>query len=201
MASVPSHVTPLRLVRPATVDLTRALHLLSDRAAGWLGTPVPAARPGFRRYVTDLSLPIRNHAPSLVFRKAAFVDLGPARETPEGFELEIGWQSASLAPLFPVYAGHLTVTHRELRLEGFYAPPGGELEQSWTRPSSASLPGARPAGSWSGRPRRSRPPAARPNPGRRAPANPDPLSGSAEARLRCPPPGRWPRWPRRSRAT
>ncbi|MGA2513502.1 MAG: hypothetical protein ABSG37_07770 [Candidatus Limnocylindrales bacterium] len=127
MASVPSHVTPLRLVRPATVDLTRALHLLSDRAAGWLGTPVPAARPGFRRYVTDLSLPIRNHAPSLVFRKAAFVDLGPARETPEGFELEIGWQSASLAPLFPVYAGHLTVTHRELRLEGFYAPPGGEF--------------------------------------------------------------------------
>jgi len=127
MASVPSHATPLRLVQPATIDLARALPLLTDQAASWLGTPVPATHPGSRRFLTDLTLPIRNHAPTLVFRKATFVDLGPLRETPEGFEIEIGWQSSSLAPLFPVYAGHLTLTRKELRLEGFYAPPGGEL--------------------------------------------------------------------------
>lgn len=127
MASVPSHATPLRLVQPATIDLARALPFLTEQAASWLGTPVPATHPGFRRFLTDLSLPIRNHAPSLVFKKATFVDLGPMRETSEGFEIEIGWQSSSLAPLFPVYAGRLTLTPAELRLEGFYAPPGGEF--------------------------------------------------------------------------
>jgi hypothetical protein len=32
-----------------------------------------------------------------------------------------------MAPLFPVFSGHLTLTPAELRLEGFYAPPAGEL--------------------------------------------------------------------------
>jgi len=120
-------MTPLRLVQPAAIDPARALGLLTDQAESWLGTPVPATHEGFSRYLTDLSLPIRNHAPSLVFKKAAFVDIGPIRETPEGREIEIGWQSSSLAPLFPVFAGHLTLTPAELRLEGFYAPPGGEF--------------------------------------------------------------------------
>ena len=127
MTSVPSHVTPLRLVQPVAVDLARALPLFGDRATGWLGTPVRAARPGSRRYLTDLNLPIREHAPSLVFRKAAYVDLGEVRQTADGCEIEIGWQSSSLAPLFPVFAGHLTLTPTEVRLEGFYAPPGGEI--------------------------------------------------------------------------
>ena len=127
MTSVPSHVTPLRLVQPVAVDLARAVPLFGDQATGWLGTPVKAGRPGSRRYLTDLSLPIREHAPSLVFRKAAYVDLGVVRQTADGCEIEIGWQSSSLAPLFPVFAGHLTLTPTEVRLEGFYAPPGGEI--------------------------------------------------------------------------
>jgi hypothetical protein len=32
-----------------------------------------------------------------------------------------------MAPLFPVFSGHLTLTPSELRLEGYYAPPAGEL--------------------------------------------------------------------------
>jgi hypothetical protein len=127
MTSVPSHVTPLRLVQPVAVDLARALPLFGEGAAAWLGTPVVAAPPGSRRYLTDLSLPIREHAPSLVFRKAAFVDLGEVRQTDDGCEIEIGWQSSSLAPLFPVFAGHLILTTTEVRLEGYYAPPGGEI--------------------------------------------------------------------------
>jgi hypothetical protein len=127
MASVPSHMTPLRLVQYAAIDLVRAAPLLTEQAAVWLGTPVPAPRPGHRRYLTDLRLPIRDHAPSLVFKKAAYVDLGEVKGAPDGLELEIGWQSSSLAPLFPVFAGRLTLTYTQLRLEGYYAPPGGEF--------------------------------------------------------------------------
>ena len=127
MASVPSHVIPLRLVQPATVDVARTRTLFADQAAAWLGTQVTATRPGFRRYLTDLTLPIREHAPSLVFRKAAFVDVGAIRQTADGCDIEIEWQSSSLAPLFPVFAGHLTLTPSEIRLEGYYAPPGGDL--------------------------------------------------------------------------
>jgi hypothetical protein len=127
MASVPSHFTPLRLVQPAAVDVPRTLALFADQGMTWLGTPVAATRPGLRRYLTDLTLPIRDHAPSLVFRKAAFVDVGEIRQTADGCDIEIGWQSSSLAPLFPVFAGHLTLTPTEIRLEGYYAPPGGDF--------------------------------------------------------------------------
>jgi hypothetical protein len=125
--SVPSHVTPLRLVQPVAVDLARALPLFGEEATNWLGTPVADAPEGSHRYLTDLSLPIRGHAPSLVFRKAAYVDVGEIRRTADTCEIEIGWQSSSLAPLFPVFAGHLTLTPTEVRLEGYYAPPGGEI--------------------------------------------------------------------------
>lgn len=127
MASVPSHVIPLRLVQPATIDLPRALSILVDRASEWLGTPVPGPRPESRRYLTDLSLPIREHAPSLTFKKAAYVDLGEVRSGRKSCDIEIEWRSASLAPLFPVFAGHLTLTPTELRLEGYYAPPAGDF--------------------------------------------------------------------------
>ncbi|MFI5258700.1 MAG: hypothetical protein ACHQ01_03700 [Candidatus Limnocylindrales bacterium] len=127
MKSVPAHVTPLRLVQPAAIDVRRAVILLTEGANAWLGTPVAATRPGSRRFLTDLTLPLREHSPSLVFKKAAYVDLGDALQTPAGYELEIGWQSSSLAPLFPVFAGHLSLTPTGLRLEGFYAPPGGEI--------------------------------------------------------------------------
>ena len=55
------------------------------------------------------------------------MDVGEIRRTADTCEIEIGWQSSSLAPLFPVFAGHLTLTPTEVRLEGYYAPPGGEI--------------------------------------------------------------------------
>jgi hypothetical protein len=127
MTSVPSHVTPLRLVQHAAIDLARIELVFRDEGIAWLGTPVEPAHPGSHRYLTDLSLPIRDHAPSLTFKKAAFVDLGEIKRAGGICEIEIGWQSASLAPLFPVFAGRLTLTSTELRLEGYYAPPGGEI--------------------------------------------------------------------------
>jgi hypothetical protein len=127
MLSVPLHATPLRLVQPIAIDIARAVVLLGAEAGAWLGATVPSSHTGSRRFLTDLSLPIREHAPSLTFKKAAFVDLGDVHVTPGGCDIEIGWQSSSLAPLFPVFAGRLTLTPTELRLEGFYAPPGGEI--------------------------------------------------------------------------
>jgi hypothetical protein len=127
MTGVPSHLSPLRLVQPASVDLARVGPLFADEGGLWLGTPVNGAHSGSHRFLTDLSLPIREHSPSLVFKKAAYVDLGEVRKTADGCEIEIGWQSSSLAPLFPVFAGRLTLTPTELRLEGYYAPPGGDF--------------------------------------------------------------------------
>jgi hypothetical protein len=127
MTRVPSHITPLRLTQPIPIDLAAAARLLDHGAADWLGTPVPAPHPGSHRFLTDLSLPIREHAPSLTFRKAAFVDLGEVRSAPGRCEVDIGWRSSSLAPLFPVFAGKLVLEPHRLYLEGYYAPPGGEF--------------------------------------------------------------------------
>jgi hypothetical protein len=127
MLSLPSHVTALLLVQRASIDARRACELLSEVGADWLGAQTSEARPGTRRYLSDLSFPVRERAPQLTFRKAAYVELGEVRATPDGCVAEISWQSSSLAPLFPVFAGHLTVSPTELRLEGYYAPPGGGI--------------------------------------------------------------------------
>ena len=120
-------MTPLRLVQRTSVDVEAARRVLAESDSDWLGTPVPAVREGSRRFLTDLALPLRKHATRATFHRAAFVDVGAVRDVPGGFEVSIEWRSASLAPLFPVFAGHLLVTSSELRLEGYYAPPGGEL--------------------------------------------------------------------------
>lgn len=126
-SSVPAHAIPLRLVQPVSLDTEQICPLFTADDAGWLGTPIDPVRPGVRRYLIDLSLPVRGSAPHMTFRKAAYVDLGEVRRLADGCEVEISWRSSSLAPLFPVFAGHLAVTSRELRLEGYYAPPGGEV--------------------------------------------------------------------------
>jgi hypothetical protein len=127
VSSVPSHVTSLRLVQPANLELANALPLIVERTGDWLGSPATGARPGHRRFLTDLSFPLREHAPSMTFHKAAYVEIGDAMATPDRCDIEIEWRSASMAPLFPVFSGHLTLTPSELRLEGYYAPPAGEF--------------------------------------------------------------------------
>lgn len=63
----------------------------------------------------------------MALRKAAFVDLGAVESRGGGCAVEIAWRSSNLAPLFPVFAGHLTVGSGRLLVEGCYAPPGGEI--------------------------------------------------------------------------
>lgn len=114
----------LRLTRPGRIAPDVAAGLLE--AAYWLGTEIAPGQPKMRRYLTDLALPIRAGRPRTVFRKAAFVDIGPPEPTEDGLKVAIGWRSATMAPLFPVFAGRLEVDPGGLLLEGWYAPPGGE---------------------------------------------------------------------------
>ncbi len=125
--TAPAHAIHLRLVERVALDPTKVSRFVHDEDGAWLGTREPSPQEGVRRFLTDLALPVREKAPRVVFKKAAFVDLGEVRTSPDGFELQISWRSSSLAPLFPVFAGHLPVAASEIRLEGYYAPPGGEF--------------------------------------------------------------------------
>jgi hypothetical protein len=89
------------------------------------GTDRPDPQPGTRRYETDLGLPLRPGSQRTVFRKAALVDLGTPESADDGLLVPIAWRSATMAPLFPVFAGRLEVRTDELVLDGWYAPPGG----------------------------------------------------------------------------
>lgn len=119
-------VATLRVHRAGAVDVKRICPLLSN--PGWLGQAVDVAglADGTTRYLTDLVLPLPPDGRLLSLHKAAFVDIGPVVNRPEGgCDVEIAWRSASLAPLFPVFAGHLQARASGLTIEGHYAPPGG----------------------------------------------------------------------------
>jgi hypothetical protein len=93
----------------------------------WLGQQVRGAPAGMRRYETDLRLRVSDKPEIATFRKAAFVDLGPILPRADGWEMEVGWQASTLAPLFPVFSGTITLAGREATLSGLYAPPGGAV--------------------------------------------------------------------------
>ncbi len=81
-----------------------------------------------RRVAIDLRLRVGGEAAGITtFSKAAHLDLGRPRRTEDGWELEIGWQASTAAPLFPVFSGWLSVRRDELRIDGLYAPPGGVI--------------------------------------------------------------------------
>jgi len=119
----------------ARLDVSRAFQAdprrLCDALANpeWLGRMVasPPGRPDLVRVETDLALTLRSDTSPLVFKKAAFVDLGVRSPTEDGCTTEIGWRASSFSPLFPVFAGQLIVSRRRLHLHGVYAPPGGQL--------------------------------------------------------------------------
>ncbi len=113
----------LRATRTGRFEATRMGELLAE-ATSWLG-PQAADSPaagGLTRHLADLRLSDR-----FLMRKAAYIDLGQLRSVPEGVAFDVAWRAASLAPLFPVFTGEITVRAAELTLEGHYAPPGGVL--------------------------------------------------------------------------
>lgn len=121
-------LVPLRATRRVHVDVDAAVKSLSNRELPWLGPSADTdERDGQRAFHCDLRVPVRAAGHEIDFRKAALVELGPAKRMDGHMSVDIAWRSANLAPLFPTFAGHLTVEPEMLILEGWYAPPGGRL--------------------------------------------------------------------------
>ena len=119
----------LAAAAPLHVDPDRIAELLAGDDCPWPGGEVALpAVAAMRRYAVDLRLRMGGAEAGLTtFSKAAFVDLGPPRRTEGGWDAEISWRAASVAPLFPVFSGRLMVEPHQLRIEGLYAPPGGAI--------------------------------------------------------------------------
>ena len=119
----------LELAVPALVSREVARAVLGKERARWLGEPITAGHvpEGMTRYSLDLRMRVGQEAPSLTFHKAAYVDVGELSESAGAVSVEISWRAATMAPLFPVFSGHLTWFDGQLRLAGVYAPPGGAV--------------------------------------------------------------------------
>jgi hypothetical protein len=118
---------PLYAAVAARVDIKAAQDAFAEPS--WLGRVVdaPQGRPDVRRLATDLELPIRDGSAPGPIRKAALIDLGQPRLEEPGVAIPIAWQSATFAPLFPIFSGELLVTTRGITLTGRYLPPFGRL--------------------------------------------------------------------------
>jgi hypothetical protein len=118
-----SHLVVRRL---AAVDHAR-LAWAVRAARAWLGPQVDGAPEGMHRHQTDLRLRVSDRPSLVTFRKATYVDFGPLEPLNDGWQVEISWRAATLAPLFPVFSGTIVAHGMELTLSGWYAPPGGSI--------------------------------------------------------------------------
>jgi hypothetical protein len=123
-----SGVAELSVALPAGVDLAAVPRVFGRQAQGWLGSFDGADASGLSRYICDLELRVSPEGRGL-FRKAAVVSLGAPVEQDDGWRVPIEWRAATLAPLFPVFAGWLSMTPRSVALTGSYAPPLGIVGQ------------------------------------------------------------------------
>lgn len=130
-ADRPPGTAQLTVNAPAKVSRRRALALLGKPGReAWLGEVVEAGAANSEqdRYLVDLELRVSEQTSRITFRKAAYVDVGPASgQRPGPIRVPISWRAAGMAPLFPVFSGTLSWIDDELRLDGYYAPPGGGL--------------------------------------------------------------------------
>ena len=125
----PPGTTHLTVEVPAAVSRARALALLeAPGRTAWLGELIELRADDADRHLLDLELHVSEQTPHIAFRKAAYVDVGPVRDDQVGpIRIGISWRAAGLAPLFPVFSGSLAWDAGELRLDGYYAPPGGAI--------------------------------------------------------------------------
>lgn len=115
----------LEVTRMLRADPASLWAALSDPT--WLGDILepPAERPDMIRVETDLAFTLSDDPRTLTFRKAAFVDLRVTTDAAGTHRGEIAWRASTMAPLFPVFAGSITLRDGTIHLRGAYAPPGG----------------------------------------------------------------------------
>lgn len=136
-STVPEGTRALDVRVPLSAAAGDVLRLLGTDASRWLGEPLDVSAEGAavgpggprRRFATDLRLRVSDRSPRALFRKAAIVELGTPLEANGIVSVEIGWRAATLAPLFPVFSGRLSVDAHDATLRGLYAPPGGRIGQ------------------------------------------------------------------------
>jgi hypothetical protein len=121
------------VVRRRAVGDPRRLAWATRAARAWLGAEVEPAPPGMHRHQADMRLRVSEHPSLVTFGKAAFVDIGPVRPLADGWDVEVAWRASSLAPLFPVFSGTIVARDGELKLSGWYAPPGGSVGRAADR--------------------------------------------------------------------
>lgn len=119
-------VVRLLVAIPARVDLGRVPALFGPPDADWLGERVSGDASAMRHYSCDLELTVDLDRRA-IFRKSAIVGLGTPSRDVDKWLVPIEWCAATLAPLFPVFAGHLRLRADRIELDGHYAPPGGTI--------------------------------------------------------------------------
>lgn len=108
----------------ATLDCERIPVVL--RAPDWLGVELSPNERGMREFACDLVLNAGAGTP-LSFRKSMILAAGDPVEAGSGWEIPVEWRSATMAPLFPVFVGKITVCFDRMNVEGWYAPPFGAV--------------------------------------------------------------------------
>jgi hypothetical protein len=121
----PFELVKLDVVLRARVDLQRVPAAFGPDA-DWLGERLAEETLGTRRFACDLELRVGPNRRA-TFRKSAIVGLGAPVRDEDGWVVAVEWHAASLAPLFPVFVGHLRLRKERLELDGRYAPPGGKI--------------------------------------------------------------------------
>ncbi len=120
--------TSLDVAVPAPFPRERVIEVLGPGRAAWIreeaGTET-AAPPGMERHLVDLRMRVGERSSLVTFHKAAYLDVGSVDAADAAVSVEISWRAAGMAPLFPVFSGHLTWADDRLRVSGVYAPPGG----------------------------------------------------------------------------
>ncbi len=106
----------------AAVDYDRIPALL--KTPDWLGAEMAANEGGMRQFACDLALNAGAAAP-VFFRKSMVLAAGDPIKVGQGWQIPVEWRSATMAPLFPVFVGRITVWFDRINVEGWYAPPFG----------------------------------------------------------------------------
>ncbi|HVA85689.1 MAG TPA: hypothetical protein VNF73_05125 [Candidatus Saccharimonadales bacterium] len=119
-------VVALHVSVPVQVDLRRVVPVFGDDAPNWLGQPMGPDAAGLNRFLCDLQLRVSPDGRA-TFRKSTIVSLGIPWLRDGSWMVPMEWRAANLAPLFPVFVGHLIITADRIEIDGRYAPPLGVI--------------------------------------------------------------------------
>ncbi len=108
----------------AAVECDRIPTLLGT--SDWLGAEIVANERGMRQFACDLALNAGAAAPVL-FRKSMVLAAGDPVKFGLGWQIPVEWRSATMASLFPVFVGRITVFADRINVDGWYAPPFGTV--------------------------------------------------------------------------